>query len=579
MDRLGTRRGRMADKKNITKIEALPKLGAFTAESARKKRVAAYARVSTDHEEQETSFEAQKDYYMRMILERPDWELVKVYADQGISAAGVKRRKQFSQMIEDCEAGKIDIVLCKSISRFARNTLDSLTVIRRLKELGIGIWFEKEAIWTLDSKGELLITIMSSISQEESRSISENVKWGRRKMFQDGKGSLAYSRFLGYDRGKHKFEMVINEEEAVIVRRIYRMALQGYTAHTIAKTLTANGIHTPSGCKRWSASTISSICENEKYRGDFCMQKYFQEDFPSKKCHKNDGQLPKYYASEDHEAIIAPEIFDYVQSLREGLSDNDKVTGSVVDFLSSKVCCGKCGMKYGSRPWHSTTYNNMVWQCRSRNGRGTYCGNHYVYDELLKKLIHEMARSLIKERGILEDFMDTVRESQSERKAADVEDYLGCFMERDGWEMYEDLDDLAYIIKRVVVEEDGRLTVELLDGTTTSCDIPEYSPIMKKSVDEEDTEDIKDIPDDGADRCKRCGAKLVQQPGKKRKVFCSDSCRIRWWRDHPEARGRKAVRTYTCIHCGKEFEAGRSAGRKFCSKECYTEHRFGKTEG
>ena len=469
--------------KSITKIEALPKFGKFSATPAKKKRVAAYARVSTDHDEQLTSFEAQKDYFQKIIESRVDWELVKIYADYGISAAGIKRRKQFSQMIQDCEDGKIDIVLVKSLSRFARNTVDSLTVIRRLKELGIGIWFEKESIWTLDSKGELLITIMSSISEEESRSISQNVKWGKRKMFSDGKGSLAYSNFLGYDKGQNKFEMVINEEQAVIVRRIYRMCLQGFTASTIAKTLTADGIPTPSGCKKWSQSTVWSICRNEKYKGDLCMQKYFQEDFPSKKCHRNDGQLPKYYVEADHDAIVAPELFDYVQTLHEERSEEEKNRYSGVDYLSSKIICGKCGRPFGPRPWHSTTYNNVVWQCRSAGGHKHYggnCGNHHVYDEILKMLIHDMAREMMEKRGVLDTVRELARENLSDKKAVEVGSYLDRFVSEDIWETAEDLDDLTYILKKATVTEDGRLVAEFLDGTAAERVLPDYSPLKPK---------------------------------------------------------------------------------------------------
>jgi len=210
---------------NVTKIKATPKPLTMKEAEKRNLKVAAYARVSTDHEDQQTSLAAQTDYYWQMINSHPGWEMVKIYADEGISGLSAKSRPAFQEMMEACEKGEIDLILTKSISRFARNTVDSITAIRKLKERGIGVFFEKENIYSLDSKGEFILTLMSSLAQEESRSISENVTWGHRKRFADGKSSLAYSRFLGYDKGPNKYEMVVNEEQAVIVRRIFIYSL------------------------------------------------------------------------------------------------------------------------------------------------------------------------------------------------------------------------------------------------------------------------------------------------------------------------------------------------------------------
>ncbi len=215
--------------KKITTIPAIkPMFSSQTTVEGRKRRVAAYARVSTDSDEQFTSFEAQVDYYTRYIAEHSEWLLVKVYANEGISNTSMKHRVGFNEMIEDALAGKIDLIVTKSISRFARNTIDTLTIVRQLKEKGIEVFFEKENIYTLDSKGELLITIMSSIAQEESRSISENVTWGQRKRFADGKVSLPYKNFLGYRRGKDGKPQIV-ESEAKIVQKIYRLFLEGLT--------------------------------------------------------------------------------------------------------------------------------------------------------------------------------------------------------------------------------------------------------------------------------------------------------------------------------------------------------------
>lgn len=237
-----------------------------------KRRVAGYARVSTDKDEQFTSYEAQVDYYTQYIRRNPEWEFVKVYTDEGLSGLNTKNRDGFNQMVADALAGKIDLIVTKSVSRFARNTADSLTTIRKLKEHGVEIYFEKEQIYTFDGKGELLLTIMASLAQEESRSISDNVTWGQRKRFSDGKVSLAYSHFLGYQKGEDG-TMEIVPEEAKIVRRIYAMFLDGHSFCGIADTLTKEGVLTPAGKEKWFASTVRSITQNEKYKGDAILQK------------------------------------------------------------------------------------------------------------------------------------------------------------------------------------------------------------------------------------------------------------------------------------------------------------------
>ena len=253
-----------------------------------KRRVAGYARVSTDSEEQQTSYAAQVEYYTSYIQERSDWEFVKVYTDEGISATNTKHRDGFNQMISDALDGKIDLIVTKSVSRFARNTVDSLTTVRKLKEKGIEVYFQKENIYTLDSKGELLITIMSSLAQEESRSISENVTWGQRKRMADGKVSLPYGRFLGYRKGENGLPEIV-PEEAEIIRFIYRNFMHGDTPHHIAEKLTLKGISTPGGKRIWSASTIESILTNEKYKGAALLQKKFTVDFLTKKTKINEG--------------------------------------------------------------------------------------------------------------------------------------------------------------------------------------------------------------------------------------------------------------------------------------------------
>jgi site-specific DNA recombinase len=249
--------------RQVKKIPAT--ISRFTAapiNSKTKRRVAGYARVSTDHEDQTTSYAAQVDYYTNYIKGHEDWEFAGIYTDEGISATNTKKREGFRHMISDALDGKIDLIVTKSVSRFARNTVDSLTTIRELKEKGVECYFEKENIWTLDSKGELLITIMSSLAQEESRSISENVTWGQRKRMADGKVSFAYSRFLGLDKDKETGKIVVNQEQAKTVRLIFRLFLEGLTPNAIAKELTNRGIKTPSGKDVWNQSTVRRMLSN-----------------------------------------------------------------------------------------------------------------------------------------------------------------------------------------------------------------------------------------------------------------------------------------------------------------------------
>ena len=258
----------------ITKISVLPKPATFREAVRSRLRVAAYARVSTDHEEQETSLAAQTDYYQKKIMHHPDWELVEIYVDEGISGCNTKKREGFRSMVQDALDGKIELIIAKSLSRFSRNTVDSLTTIRKLKENGVEVWFEKENIWTFQARGEILLTILSSLSQEEARSISENVTWGLRKKFADGKFSVGYSRFLGYDKGEDG-NLVINEEQAKTVRLIFGLFIEGLTPCAIAKELTKRGILTVTGKSKWNAATINGVLANEKYTGCARIQKTF----------------------------------------------------------------------------------------------------------------------------------------------------------------------------------------------------------------------------------------------------------------------------------------------------------------
>lgn len=401
------------------KKDRLP-INVLNNEAVKRLRVAAYARVSTNNKEQLTSYEAQVDYYTRYIQSKPDeWDFVGIYTDEGISATNRKKRDGFNRMVADALAGKIDFIITKSISRFARNTVDTLTTVRKLKEKGIDIFFEKENIHTLDSKGELLITIMSSLAQEESRSISENVTWGQRKRFADGKVSLPYKRFLGYTKGPDGLPEIV-PEEAVMIQLIYRLFLYGKSPSAIASYLTDEGIPTPSGKAVWRASVVESILTNEKYKGDAILQKKFTVDFLTKRQKINEGEVTQYYVKGSHPAIIEPEIHDLVQYELKKRKADGRWTSCVHPF-SGKIFCGECGGVYGSKVWHSNTpYRCVVWQCNEKH-RGQHCTTpHFTEQEMQAAFLAAFNQVLDEREEIIAAYQD-VMEALTDTADLDME--------------------------------------------------------------------------------------------------------------------------------------------------------------
>ena len=370
--------------------------------------MAAYVRVSSGKDAMMHSLSAQVSYYSKLIQDNPKWQYVGVYTDEGISATNTKKRDGFNRMIKDALDGKIDLIITKSVSRFARNTVDTLTTVRKLKEKGVEVYFEKENIYTLDSKGELLITIMSSLAQEESRSISENVTWGQRKRFADGKVSLPYKHFLGYEKGEDGVPKII-ESEAKIVRLIYRLFLEGKTISAISKHLTNENIPTPSGKKKWTTSTIRSILTNEKYKGDALLQKCYTVDFLTKTKKKNEGEVPQYYVKNSHEAIISPEVYDLVQNELKNRAKGNFNHSSVSPF-SSKIICGECGGFYGSKVWHSNDkYRKVIWQCNNKFKNKNKCKTPHLTEEQIKEEFVKAFNNLISNKDeVIKDCENTV---------------------------------------------------------------------------------------------------------------------------------------------------------------------------
>jgi len=357
----------------------------------RQLRAAAYCRVSTDQEEQLTSYEAQVAYYTDKIMSNPEWTLAGIFADEGITGTSVKKRTNFLRMIRLCRKGKIDIILTKSISRFARNTVDCLNYIRELKELGIAVIFENENINTMKADTEIIITMLAGFAQAQSESISQNVRWGKRQAFKSGKVSFQYSRIYGYERGENDKPRVV-PEQAAVVRRIFQSYLAGSSVPDIKRMLEAEGIAAAGGKPQWSVGALQYMLRNEKYCGDALLQKTFVENCISKKTRKNNGELPKYLVQNHHEAIIDRTLFEKVQAeiaRRAGkrkVSDKTSKTGqskySGRYALTELLICGNCGTPYKRVTWSKRGKKKIVWRCISRLDYGTkYCKSSPTVDE------------------------------------------------------------------------------------------------------------------------------------------------------------------------------------------------------
>lgn len=370
----------MSNTKRITVIEPINTVIYNPEYEAPKKKVAAYARVSTELEEQENSYEAQVEYYTSHIQDNPDWEFVGVYADRGISGTSTKRRESFNRMVEDAKAGKIDIILTKSISRFARNTVDALRTVRELRNIGCEVVFEKEGLSSFNPQGDTVMTIMANLAEEESRSISENVKWGQRRSMQAGNVAMAYGRFLGYRKGPDGKPEII-PKEAEIVKEIYQMFLDGMTINNIAKALTVRGIPTPAKKTQWSTSTVRSILSNEKYKGDALRQKTYTVDYLTKTVRKNKGELKQYYIANSHPAIIDEDTFELVQIELANRAANKRSQGNNSPF-TTKIICGDCGSFYGHKVSHSgKPCQKDIWYCNHRFDGDKKCTTPIIPEE------------------------------------------------------------------------------------------------------------------------------------------------------------------------------------------------------
>ena len=537
----------MADR-IVTQVKLRPPLPSL-AKHTPQKRVAAYARVSTDSDEQMNSVEAQKDYFQKLISEHSDWVLVDIYADEGISGTSTNRREAFNRMINDALDGKIDMILTKSLSRFARNTVDTLNTIRKLKSVGVGVYFEKEDIDTLDAKGEFLITLMSSLAEEESRSISENVKWGQRKRFADGKYTLPYKQFLGYKKGSDSTPELV-EDEAKIIRIIYRLFLEGYSTTAIAKKLSDAGIPSPAGKPTWQRATVDSILQNEKYYGAALLQKQYTVDFRTKKKAPNNGELPKYYIEHDHEPIVTKEIYDEVQRrLKKPYTKH-----STKLIFSHKLVCADCGGLFGPIRAHSTTYNDIVWKCRNRHLHKSGCTTPSLYEELLKPIFHEVILTVLNQHpSIIRDCvaaLNVTKESSTQISTKIIWDAVINHTPNNEPEYRI----WRSIIDKVIVHPGHLLEFHITDGTVITHQMTKTAPRSSRLSQAAKDEILSEYANGTS--ATAIAHKLNIPFGTVRSLL-------------HRTYGYTPPHTTTCQCCGVEFHYSGNKDRKYCRRECY----------
>ena len=385
----------------------------------RKLQVAAYCRVSTEDEEQQSSYEAQCSYYTDKIMANPEWIMAGIFADEGITGTSTKKRDDFNRMIRKCKKKKIDLILTKSISRFARNTLDTIQYTRMLRAMGIGIYFEKENINTLDMDSEMLITMLGAFAQAESESISRNVAWGKRKAIRDGKVTVNFKQLYGYylrEDGSPSFY----PDKAAVVRFIYQQFLYGDSLQMIKKRLDQEGIPNPKGEPGWQIATIKSILKNEKFCGDVLGQKTFKECVIGGKVKKNTGQLPQVLVQNNHPGMVSREMFYAVQEEMKrrtaARSPSDKSSTGRTCYaskyaLSERLVCGECGTLYRRCTWNIRGKKKIVWRCVRRLDYGTrYCKRSPSMEEsaLQTAIMNAINSTIDSKDGVVRGITDAV---------------------------------------------------------------------------------------------------------------------------------------------------------------------------
>ena len=447
-----------------SKLIVIPPVRETVQSQAEKKqlRVAAYCRVSTDDEEQLTSYEAQMSYYTDKITSNPDWVMADVFADEGKTGTSVKSRKDFQRMIRQCRRGKIDLILTKSLSRFARNTLDTVKYTRELRQLGIPVIFEKENLNSISWESEFLLTLYGAFAQSESESISKNVIWGKRQAMKEGKVTIQYKHLLGYIRGADGKPEIV-PDQAEIIRFIFKRYLAGDTLRAIKAQLEAEQVPYITGEVAWNLSTLQSILQNEKYCGDVIMQKTFRKDCISKETVVNTGQLPKYWTQNHHEAIVSREIFDAVQeetARRKAMASGTKKSAptglgkySSKHALTGLLICGECGTPYRRVVWTQKGMKRPVWRCVNRLDHGkTLCKRSPTLDEkplqeaVLAAVNILMSRKDKLSNGVVSEMIQELAPVPGEvLSLADIERAIG---------------DLAHRFDQLMDETDGEESIQ-----------------------------------------------------------------------------------------------------------------------
>ncbi len=451
-------------------------------------KVAAYCRVSTDDKEQKTSYEAQIQYYTNKINKNPDWQMAGIFADEGITGTQAKKRPQFLKMIRLCRQGKIDVILTKSLSRFARNTVDSLNYIRELKMLGIAVISEKENINTLTAESEMLITIMSCFAQAESESISKNVSWGVRQSFKSGNVPMQYKKLLGYKKGENDLPEIV-PEEAEIVKEIFRSYLDGMSLKQIADSLNSRGIKTKHKQTVWQTEVVKSILVNEKYTGDALLQKTYITDCITKKSRKNNGELPMYLVKNHHEPIISRTDFNRVQeemarrgakkAIANKLGKTEQGKYSAKYALSELLICGECGSHYRRVTWTAKGFKEIKWRCINRIQYGKKkCHSSPTVDE---QSLHKAIVSAINEFcEVKDDVAKALRESITEVLDPNLNGSVQAAQQR--------IDELTHNIDELI-----KLATVPETASTAMVDIEKFSGEMKTLREFIETEKAKQM--------------------------------------------------------------------------------------
>ena len=459
---------------NDMRIVVIPAKSRNEIQRSTRLKVAAYCRVSTDQEEQESSYEAQIGYYTEKIKNNTEWTLAGIFADEGITGTQAKKRPEFLKMIRLCRQRKIDMILTKSLSRFARNTVDSLKYIRELKALGIAVIFKKENINTLETDTEMMLTIMSCFAQAESESISKNVSWGIRQSFKNGNVPMQYARLLGYRKGADgNAEIVL--EEAEIVKEIYRLYLDGMSLNMIVDRLNERGLKTKGSNSPYRKEVVQRILTNEKYTGDALLQKTYVTDCITKKSRKNNGELPMYLVKNHHEAIISHADFNRVQeemarrsakrSIAEKLTKTKQGKYSAKYSLSELLICGVCGSHYRRVTWTAKGFKEIKWRCISRIQYGKEkCHDSPTIDE--QALHKAIVRAINEFCEVKDDVTKALRESITEVLDPNLNGSVQAAQQR--------IDELAHNIDELI-----KLATVPETAESAMSDIEKFSGEMK----------------------------------------------------------------------------------------------------